>query len=200
MSVVVTTDGSCVQGQLTDEAGRVSHLTRGPGGWAAIVVRDGVEVEMFGSESRTTSTRMELRAVIEGLRSIEVGSSVVVRTDVTIVSQVIGAVRERRFDLRAARASSGDRDLWFELRDQVERLGLAAVRVVLVRRRDLDLTHRRCHKTAKREAKALMLATGFLPSPRARSAPSSGGLFPGPDGFPIPDEQRARLASRRAKS
>ena len=56
--IEVHTDGSCL-----DNPG-------GPGGWAAIVVRDGVETALSGREDRTTNNRMEITAVIEGLASL----------------------------------------------------------------------------------------------------------------------------------
>jgi ribonuclease HI len=55
----------------------------GPGGWAAIVVpADGsAPVEMSGGEPHTTNNRMEYTAALEGLRSLEPGSSVCIVTD-----------------------------------------------------------------------------------------------------------------------
>ena len=42
----------------------------GPGGWAAILIDDGVEVELSGGESSTTNNRMELMGPIQSLRSL----------------------------------------------------------------------------------------------------------------------------------
>jgi ribonuclease HI len=59
----------------------------GPGGWAAIVVGpDGAEpVELSGGASHTTNNRMEYTAALEGLRSLEAGSTVCVVTDSTLL-------------------------------------------------------------------------------------------------------------------
>jgi ribonuclease HI len=57
-SVELYTDGSC-------------SGNPGPGGWAAVLVYQGTEKEFSGSEKQTTSGRMELRAVIEGLRRLK---------------------------------------------------------------------------------------------------------------------------------
>jgi ribonuclease HI len=59
----------------------------GPGGWAAIVVgADGGEpVELSGGEGHTTNNRMEYTAALEGLRSLEAGSTVCVVTDSTLL-------------------------------------------------------------------------------------------------------------------
>jgi ribonuclease HI len=53
----------------------------GPGGWAAILRSGHHEKELSGGERATTNNRMELRAVIEGLKKIKRSSHVVVHTD-----------------------------------------------------------------------------------------------------------------------
>jgi ribonuclease HI len=67
---LVWTDGACSRNP-------------GPGGWAAIVVPPGggETVELSGGEPQTTNNRMEYMAAIEGLRSLEAGSSVCIVTD-----------------------------------------------------------------------------------------------------------------------
>ena len=42
----------------------------GPGGWGAWMRAGGHERELFGGEARTTNNRMELMAVIQGLRAL----------------------------------------------------------------------------------------------------------------------------------
>ncbi|MHC4697222.1 MAG: ribonuclease HI [Planctomycetota bacterium] len=58
--VILYTDGAC-------------SGTPGPGGWAAILKPPATETvkEFWGFEPRTTNNRMELMAVIEGLRAIK---------------------------------------------------------------------------------------------------------------------------------
>ena len=43
----------------------------GPGGWGALLVRDGRERELFGGERQTTNNRMELTAVIRALEALK---------------------------------------------------------------------------------------------------------------------------------
>ena len=43
----------------------------GPGGWGAILEYNGVEKELSGGEANTTNNRMELTAVIEGLKALK---------------------------------------------------------------------------------------------------------------------------------
>ena len=40
----------------------------GPGGWGAIVIIDGQQTVLIGGLGETTNNRMEMMAVIEGLR------------------------------------------------------------------------------------------------------------------------------------
>ena len=43
----------------------------GPGGWGVLLRAPGHEKELFGGEALTTNNRMELTAVIEGLRALK---------------------------------------------------------------------------------------------------------------------------------
>ena len=43
----------------------------GPGGWGAVLRYNGVEKELSGGESQTTNNRMELTAVIQGLKCLK---------------------------------------------------------------------------------------------------------------------------------
>jgi ribonuclease HI len=67
----------------------------GPGGWAAILVaRDpggavAKQVELSGADPATTNNRMELRAVIEGLRALQRPSTVTVHIDSSYVMDAI---------------------------------------------------------------------------------------------------------------
>ncbi len=53
----------------------------GPGGWGALLRFRGTEKEFSGGEAQTTNNRMELMAVIEGLKVLTRASRVVVTTD-----------------------------------------------------------------------------------------------------------------------
>jgi ribonuclease HI len=69
----VFTDGSC--------AGNP-----GPGGWGAVVVREGKVIEQHhGSEPATTNNRMELTAIIAGLELVTPTQSVAVYSDSLLV-------------------------------------------------------------------------------------------------------------------
>ena len=66
--VTLVTDGACLGNP-------------GPGGWACILRHNHHTKELSGSEPRTTNNRMELRAVIEGLRTLKERCVVTVITD-----------------------------------------------------------------------------------------------------------------------
>lgn len=59
-----------------------SSLTNpGQGGWATIIVQDGVEKVLQGSDPKTTNNRMELQAVISGLSHYKDPSEITVYCD-----------------------------------------------------------------------------------------------------------------------
>lgn len=61
----------------------------GTGGWGALLVADGHEKEIFGGELNTTNNRMELRAVIEALGTLNRPCEVTLYTDSQYVQKGI---------------------------------------------------------------------------------------------------------------
>lgn len=57
-AVEIYTDGAC-------------RGNPGPGGWAALLRKGGVERELSGAVAETTNNRMELQAVIEALQALK---------------------------------------------------------------------------------------------------------------------------------
>ncbi len=53
----------------------------GTGGWASILRYKDTDKELFGGEKETTNNRMELKAVIEGLKALKEPCRVVLYTD-----------------------------------------------------------------------------------------------------------------------
>jgi ribonuclease HI len=73
----VFTDGSC-------------SGNPGPGGWGAVRVEGGrILAEEYGAEARTTNNRMELTAMIAGLRMIAPSEAVDVYSDSSLVVQTL---------------------------------------------------------------------------------------------------------------
>ena len=61
----------------------------GPGGWGAVLVYNGKEKELSGSEKNTTNNRMELTAVIMALNSLNQPCEVKLTTDSKYVCDAI---------------------------------------------------------------------------------------------------------------
>ena len=103
--LVIYTDGGCIGNP-------------GPGGWAAVLVRDGKLEEIGGCVDHTTNNRMEMRAAIEGLGRARPGERVRVVTDSRYlldgISRWIHACKRRGW-----RKADGNevlnRDLWEDL-------------------------------------------------------------------------------------
>lgn len=66
--VIIYTDGAC-------------SGNPGPGGWAAILLFQSQRKEIFGREENTTNNKMELIAVINGLKALQTFCSVDLYTD-----------------------------------------------------------------------------------------------------------------------
>ena len=78
------------------EAGKVELFTDGaclgnpgPGGWAALLRFKGADKELSGGEAMTTNNRMEMMAVIEGLRALTRPCRIAVTTDSQYVQKGI---------------------------------------------------------------------------------------------------------------
>lgn len=96
----------------------------GPGGWGVLLRYRGHEKELFGGEPETTNNRMELRAVIEGLRALTRPSRVRVTTDSQYVRN--GITRwihnwKRNGWKTSARKPVKNDDLWRALDREVAR-------------------------------------------------------------------------------
>ena len=103
----------------------------GPGGWAAILVARGPDgaivkqAELSGGDRATTNNRMELQAVIEGLRALREPSAVAVHIDSSYVMDAIVKRWHEGWVKRgwktAAKQPVKNRELWEALLALVER-------------------------------------------------------------------------------
>ena len=66
--IKIYTDGSCLKNP-------------GDGGWAAIISKDGENIEISGSEKDTTNNRMELLAPINALKEMKSNEQIEIYTD-----------------------------------------------------------------------------------------------------------------------
>ncbi len=104
--VTIYTDGAC-------------SGNPGPGGWASILMAGGAKKELSGGEANTTNNRMELMAVIEGLRALKRPCKVDVYSD---SAYVVNAFSQNWIDKwvrngwkNSAKAEVANSDLWKEL-------------------------------------------------------------------------------------
>jgi len=110
LDVVIYTDGAC-------------SGNPGPGGWAALLKSPstGKTKEITGSEAETTNNRMEMLAIVEGLRHVQKkGSRILVVTDSNYV--VKGITEWMKGWIRngwktANKKPVKNKDLWLELQD-----------------------------------------------------------------------------------
>lgn len=75
-NVEIYTDGAC-------------SGNPGPGGWGAVLIYNGVEKQLSGSEKETTNNRMELSAVITALKALKEPCYVTLTTDSKYVCDAI---------------------------------------------------------------------------------------------------------------
>jgi ribonuclease HI len=104
-SVVIYTDGAC-------------KGNPGPGGWGVLLTANGVTKELFGGEAMTTNNRMEMQAVIEGLKALKKPCDVRLFLDSTYVRQGITEWIKgwkARGWLTADKKPVKNADLWREL-------------------------------------------------------------------------------------
>jgi ribonuclease HI len=90
----------------------------GPGGWGVLLRWGDHERELFGGEALTTNNRMELQAVIEGLKALKRTTPVAVYTDSQYVRQGITewiVQWKRRGWKTADRKPVKNVELWMEL-------------------------------------------------------------------------------------
>ena len=95
----------------------------GIGGWGVFIQRDNDQSELHGFDLKTTNNRMELKAVIEGLKIINPKTNVTIITDSQYVKN---GINQWIFNWKkngwktAAKKPVKNIDLWKELDDLVE--------------------------------------------------------------------------------
>ncbi len=107
--VVIYTDGAC-------------RGNPGPGGWGVVLNYQGKRKILRGYAPDTTNNRMELMAVIEGLRALNRSCEVEINTDSKYVMQGINewiSNWKRNGWKTAARKAVKNSDLWQQLDEEV---------------------------------------------------------------------------------
>lgn len=149
MQITIYTDGACD-----------IHAENRPGGWAAIIRASGEQGELIdetvlsGGEEHTTNNRMELRAVIEGLKSLRQPAQATVVTDSRYVIDVA----------KGTNRIHQNRDLW---REYFAAKALHTVEWRFVRGHSGDEHNGRCDWLAVSERKKIAAASKAANRPLA---------------------------------
>jgi len=142
--ITIYTDGAC-------------SGNPGPGGWGAVLLFQDKKKEIYGGEKDTTNQRMELKAVIEALRSLKVSG-----WDVTIYSDsayLVNAFQQRWLDnwqrngwRNSKKEPVANQDLWRQLLELAERNSL---KLLKVKGHAGDMLNERCDELARQAIKEL---------------------------------------------
>ena len=103
--VIIYTDGAC-------------SGNPGPGGWGAMIRQGDKTIELKGGEANTTNNRMELKAAIRALQSLDSRCHIILNTDSTYVREgITNWIHnwKKRGWKTAARKPVKNVDLWQEL-------------------------------------------------------------------------------------
>ena len=126
----------------------------GPGGWGAILRYNGVEKELSGGEANTTNNRMELSAVIFGLKALKEPCAVTLYSDSQYVCNALklGWAKKWRANgwMRNKKDPALNPELWGELLDLVEK---HQVEIICVKGHAGHPENERCDRLAVAAAK-----------------------------------------------
>ena len=115
VKVVIYTDGAC-------------RGNPGPGGWGVVLRYQGNLKTLNGFDPETTNNRMELTAVIEGLRALSRSCEIELHTDSKYVMQGVNewlSNWKRNGWKTAAKKPVKNIDLWQQLDEEVTRHEIA---------------------------------------------------------------------------
>ncbi len=110
--VILYTDGAC-------------SGNPGPGGWGALLIHKNKKKELSGGEHHTTNNRMEMQAVIEGLKALKRPCHVKIHSDSALI---INAFNKRWIDgwqkrdwKKADKKPVENKELWQKMLQQAEK-------------------------------------------------------------------------------
>jgi len=105
-TIILYTDGAC-------------SGNPGPGGWGALLIWNGKEKELSGGEPQTTNNRMEMKAVIEGLKALKEPCNVKIHSDSALIINAFNQSWVKNWLKRGWKKSNKkpveNRDLWEEM-------------------------------------------------------------------------------------
>ena len=156
--ITIHTDGACIGNP-------------GPGGWCAIVTADGQQERIVrGGHWETTNNRMEMQAVISGLRTAGPNSDIEIWSDSQYVCKAFNDGWLARWKRNGWRTQSGavlNQDLWVEMVDLVEGDHNRTVTFRWVKGHAGHKMNERADQVAREEAQ--QAGRNRSPAPRRRS-------------------------------
>lgn len=124
----------------------------GPGGYGIVLIYKGVVKEFSGFSDSTTNNKMELMAVIEGLKKLKEKCSVTIYTDSSYVLNAFEKdwlVNWQKNNWRTANKKPVQNvELWLELMDQIAK---HTVTWVKVKGHSDNFYNNRCDELARKE-------------------------------------------------
>lgn len=137
--VDIYTDGACLDNP-------------GPGGWACILIYNGISKMHSGYEEHTTNNRMELQAVVCALRYLTEGCEVTLTTDSKYVVDAIEKGWLENWIKKNQLQSRPNADLWNQL---VELLRIQQVKFVWTKGHAGNKYNEMCDTEASARAKEI---------------------------------------------
>jgi len=126
----------------------------GAGGWGTILVYNGHEKELSGGEADTTNNRMEMMAVIEGLKALKEPCEITLTSDSQYVCNAItkGWAKSWKKNnwIKSDKTQAKNPDLWEEI---LKLLDVHKVNVVWVKGHNGHPYNERCDKLAVEQSK-----------------------------------------------
>ena len=95
----------------------------GPGGWGVLIISENSRKELKGYENPTTNNKMELRAVIEGLKTLDTPSTIELTTDSKYVKNGITSwiINWKKNNwMTAKKKPVKNKELWMTLEELTE--------------------------------------------------------------------------------
>lgn len=118
--VILYTDGAC-------------SGNPGPGGWGALLIWNGKRKELSGGEPNSTNNRMEMRAVIEGLKALNKPCHVKVHSDSALIINAFtkGWIEnwQTKGWKKADKKPVENRELWEEMLNAAKRHKVSWIKV-----------------------------------------------------------------------
>lgn len=118
--VILYTDGAC-------------SGNPGPGGWGALLIWNGKKKELSGGDPDSTNNRMEMQAVIEGLKALKRRCHVMIHSDSALIINAFKKGWIRNWQLNGWRKADKkpveNRELWEEMIRYVDRHDVEWIKV-----------------------------------------------------------------------